>query len=283
MKKFFESKQNRVVVAVAAAVIVLLTAVLVTVAVTRKRKTYEQAATEPQVETQTEAPTVAESESETATEPQTAESAPETSAKSTGTADKSSAKSDKGKSDKDKSDNSGNKDKKPVIYNLGEIRLEGRWGTTESIAPSELFDGEFLAKTGFNKQLRVSTIYQFDSKKNFSITYEILSSNDYVAAMREAYTAYFKEIYPEWTPEELEKRADQTAWYEFWDICEAVIGVRYDAAEVTGTYSNDETTITYQCDGGWSFSESYVIKDKTLTLTGSSEGNDGYPITLTRR
>lgn len=63
---------------------------------------------------------------------------------------------------------------------------------------------------------------------------------------------------------------------------EAVIGVRYDAAEVTGTYSNDETTITYQCDGGWSFSESYVIKDKTLTLTGSSEGNDGYPITLTR-
>ena len=53
MKKFFESKQNRVVVAVAAAVIVLLTAVLVTVAVTRKRKTYEQAATEPQVETQT--------------------------------------------------------------------------------------------------------------------------------------------------------------------------------------------------------------------------------------
>lgn len=281
MKKFFESKQNRVVVAVAAAVIVLLTAVLVTVAVTRKKKSYEQAATEPPVEVQTEAPTVAESESETVTEPSTAESAPETSAKST--TDKASTKSDKDNSSKDKSGDSGSKDKKPVIYNLGEIRLEGRWGTTESIAPSELFDGEFLAKTGFNKQLRVSTIYQFDSKKNFSITYEILSSNDYVAAMREAYTAYFKEIYPEWTPEELEKRADQTAWYEFWDICEAVIGVRYDAAEVTGTYSNDETTITYQCDGGWSFSESYVIKDKTLTLTGSSEGNDGYPITLTRR
>lgn len=280
MKKFFESKQNRVVVAVAAAVIVLLTAVLVTVAVTRKKKSYEQAATEPPVEIQTDAPTVAESESETVTEPSTAESAPETSAKST--TDKASTKSDKDNSSKDKSGDSGSKDKKPVIYNLGEIRLEGRWGTTESIAPSELFDGEFLAKTGFNKQLRVSTIYQFDSKKNFSITYEILSSNDYVAAMREAYTAYFKEIYPEWTPEELEKRADQTAWYEFWDICEAVIGVRYDAAEVTGTYSNDETTIYYQCDGV-SFSETYVIKDKTLKLTGSSEGNDGYPITLTRR
>lgn len=282
MKKFFESKQNRVVVAVVAAVIVLLTAVLVTVAVTRKRKTYEQAATEPQVETQTEAPTVAESESETATEPQTAESAPETSAKSTGTADKSSAKSDKGKSDKDKSDNSGNKDKKPVI-NLGSIQLEGRWGTTESIAPSELFDGDFLAKTGFNKTLSVSTTYQYNRDKTFSITYAINSSNDYVAAMREAYTAYFQEIYPEWTPEELEKRADQTAWQEFWVITNAVIGVTGDASEVTGTYTNDENTIHYQCDGGWSFSESYVIKDKTLTLTGSSEGNDGYPITLTRR
>ena len=281
MKKFFESKQNRVVVAVAAAVIVLLTAVLVTVAVTRKKKSYEQAATEPPVEIQTDAPTVAESESETVTEPSTAESAPETSAKST--TDKASTKSDKDNSSKDKSGDSGNKDKKPVIYNLGEIRLEGRWGTTESIAPSELFDGDFLAKTGFNKKLSVSTTYQFNSNKTFSITYEIHDSNDYVAAMREAYTTYFKEIYPEWTPEDLEKRADQTAWYEFWDICEAVIGVRYDAAEVTGTYSNDETTITYQCDGGWSFSESYVIKDKTLTLTGSSEGNDGYPITLTRR
>lgn len=281
MKKFFESKQNRVIVAVTAAVIVLLTAVLVTVAVTRKRKTYEQAATEPSVEIQTEAPTVAESESETVTEPQTAERAPETSEKGTDTSDKSSKKSDKGKSDKDKSDNSGSQDKKPVI-NLGSIRLEGRWGTTESIAPSELFNGDFLAKTGFNKQLRASTKYQFNSQKKFSITYEILSSNDYVAAMREAYTAYFKEIYPEWTPEELEKRADQTAWQEFWEITNAVIGVTGDAAEVTGTYSNDETTIYYQCDGGWSFSETYVIKDKTLTLTGSSEGNDGYPIKLTR-
>lgn len=278
MKKFFESKQNRVIVAVAAAVIVLLTVVLVTVAVTRKKKSYEQTATEPPVEVQTEAPTVAESESETVTEPSTAESESDTSAKST--TDKPSKKSDKDNSSKDKSGDSGSKDKKPVI-NLGSIRLEGRWGTTESIAPSELFDGDFLAKTGFNKKLSVSTAYQFNSNKTFSITYEIHDRNDYVAAMREAFIIYYQDEHPEWTPEERENRMDQTAWQEFWGICEAVIGVPYDAAEVTGTYSNDETTIYYQCDGV-SFSETYVIKDKTLKLTGSSEGNDGYPITLTR-
>lgn len=247
-------------------------------AVTRKKNSYEQTATEPPVEIQTDAPTVAESESETVTEPSTAESASDTSAKST--TDKSSTKSDKDNSSKDKSGDSGSKDKKPVI-NLGSIRLEGRWGTTESIAPSELFDGDFLAKTGFNKKLSVSTTYQFNSNKTFSITYEIHDRNDYVAAMREAFIIYYKDDHPEWTPETLENRMDQTAWQEFWGICEAVIGVPYDSAEVTGTYSNDETTIYYQCDGV-SFSETYVIKDKTLKLTGSSEGNDGYPITLTR-
>ncbi len=273
MKKFFERKQNRLIVAVAAAVIILLTAVLVTVAVTRKKKSYEQAVIEPPVETQTEAPTVTESDPETTTEPPTTERVPDTSAKSK--TDKPSTKSDK-----DKSSDSGSKDKKPVI-NLGSIQLEGRWGMTEYISPSELFDGDFLAKTGFNKKLSVSTTYQFNSKKTFSITYEIHDANGYVAAMREAYTVYFKEAYPEWTAEELEKRADQSAWTEFWQICEAVIGVSGDAAEVTGTYSNDETTIYYQCDGV-SFSETYVIKDKMLTLTGSSEGNDGYPIILSR-
>lgn len=278
VKKFFESKKNRMIAAIAAMIIVLLAVIIVTVSVTRKKKAYEPETTVPPVETLTQAPTVTESEADTTTAESTT---PEETEKGTSAEkDKTPKKSDNDKSDTDKSGGSGSKNNTPVI-NLGSILLEGRWSTAEYIAPSELFDSEFLAKTGFNQTLGVSTAYQFNSNKTFLITYEIHSRNDYVRAMREAYTVYFKEIYPEWTPEELEKRSDQTAWQEFWQICEAVIGVSSDSAGISGTYSNDENRIYYQCDGA-SFSETYVIKDKTLTLTGSSAGNEGYPIVLTR-
>lgn len=280
VKKFFESKKNRMIAAIAAMIIVLLAVIIVTVSVTRKKKAYEPETTVPPVETLTQAPTVTESEADTTTAESTTPEETEKGTSAEKDKDKTPKKSDNDKSDTDKSGGSGSKNNTPVI-NLGSILLEGRWSTAEYIAPSELFNSEFLAKTGFNQTLGVSTAYQFNSNKTFLITYEIHSKNDYVRAMREAYTVYFKEIYPEWTPEELEKRSDQTAWQEFWQICEAVIGVSSDSAGISGTYSNDENRIYYQCDGA-SFSETYVIKDKTLTLTGSSAGNEGYPIVLTR-
>lgn len=280
MKKFFENKRNRIIVAIAA-VVILLTVVIATVVVTRKKKAYEPNTTAPSVEVLTEEPTVteAESESQASTEPVPTEN---TDTQSESKTDKNE-KTQNSKSDnasKDKSENNGSNDKKPVI-NLGSIQLEGRWGMTEYISPSELLDADFIAETGFNKKLSVSTRYQFNSDKTFVITYTVNDENDYVAALREAFIIYYKDEHPEWTPETLENRMDQTAWQTFWEICDAVIGVSYDAAQVSGTYTNDATTIYYRCDGA-SFSETYVIKDKTLTLTGSSEGNEGYPITLTR-
>lgn len=281
MKRFFERKQNRVLVAVIVAALVLVVAVILTVTVTRKHKAYEPETTVPPMELLTDAPVAAETTAE-ATETESSETDVQTSSKkdeNTSVSESDAPKKDKNK-DKDKAGGSGSGNKSPVI-NLGSILLEGRWGMTEYISPSELFDADFLAETGFNKKLCVSTTYRFNKNKTFIITYEVGDENDYVAALREAYKIYYKDEHPEWTPETLDNRMDQDAWKTFWEICEEVIGVSYNAAQISGTYSNDDTTIYYQCDGV-AFSETYVIKDKTLTLTGSSEGNDGYPITLTR-
>lgn len=285
MKKFFESKQNKILVAVAAAVCILIVAVIVTVVITQKHKTYVPEPAVPPTETLTDAPTVFASEAES-TEPESTESDTQTSLTKETTASNSKSDApnkdknkDKDKS-KDKTGSSGSGNNTPVI-NLGSLLLEGRWGTAEYIEPSEVLEADFIARTGFRKQLCVCTEYQFNTNKTFSITYTVGSTSEYVNALREAYRIYLRDMYPEWTSELLESRAERSAWQIYWDICEAVIGVRDDQVGLSGKYSNDDTAIYYQCDG-LSFSETYVIKDNTLTLTGSSEGNEGYPIVLHR-
>lgn len=279
MENFFQSKRNRIIVAIVAAVLVLATAVIVTVVLTRKKNAELPEKITQSTEAQTEVQTTTEPQTEASTET----SAPETTETSTKPAAKKDTNStkpnSKGSSD-GKSDSSGNKNS-PVI-DFSPIRLVGRWGISETIQPSELFSAEFIEITGFNKALKVATTYQFNNNNTFTITYEVHWDSSYESALRDAYTIYFREIYPDWTDEEVEYRASQTASRQHWEICAAIIGIESDAGQIGGTYTCDDTTIYYKTSDGTSFSETYILQEKSLKLTGSSEGNEGYPITLSR-
>lgn len=279
MKKFFESKRNQMLVAIVAAVIVLVSAVIVTVILARKKNTEPEKIT-PSTEAQTEAQTTTELQTEVSTEPSSPETT-EASTKATETKKdtKSTKPGSKEPADK-KPDNSGNKNT-PVI-DLGKVRLQGRWGISETLQPSDLFSAEFIEATGFNKGIGISTAYQFNSNNTFTITYQVHWSNDYESALRDAYQIYFKEVYPEWTEAENHKRADQEATRMRWEISRAFIGIENDVGQISGTYSYDDTKIYYKASDGTTFNETYVLQEDSLKLTGSSEGNEGYPITLSR-
>lgn len=266
-------------VAVAAAVLVFATAIIITIVQVRKRNADLPENTMPSTEASTEAPTTTESQTEASTEPSSSETT-EASTKATERKDTNSTKTKSSNANEDKPSSSGNKNQ-PVI-DLSKIRLVGRWGISETVRPSDLFSAEFIEITGFNKDLGVSTAYQFNSNNTFTITYEVHWSSNYESALRDAYKIYFKEIYPEWTEEENHMRADQEATRMRWEISQALIGIDNDIGQISGTYSSDNTKIYYTASDGTTFNETYVLQEDSLKLTGSSMGNEGYPITLSR-
>ncbi len=284
MKKFFQNKRN-IALTASAAVLLIVVAIVIAVTVTAKhRAAYEPVEPESQTVSETDAPAISETEPETETEPMSA-SATEPSSKKTDTKKKNTNNQSKDK-EKDKDKGSSNKDPNTPVkitppWESPKDGLIGSWYTNESVAPSELLSEDFISITGFNTDMKVHTIYRFSTDNSFSIEYHVTNFDEYEDALYTAFATYFKATEPGLSPEEFEYKVDKSASYTVNELCQAVIGVWGDQGYIAGTYSYDDTTIRYQCQGE-SFSETYTLDGDTLKLTGSSLGNEGYPLTLKR-
>ncbi|MDO4154507.1 MAG: hypothetical protein Q4E21_06605 [Clostridia bacterium] len=272
------AKQKGVCGGIAAGVVVL--AVVLTVALTRN-----PAQEIPQIEPDTQAvATTQETTTAPITETETAETqSTETKPDSAPTTDKTTTKkAEKPKATTEKATTEPTKPSTTKNYAWQEA-LVGSWGITETIQPSELYDSEFLEISGFSTPLELYTGYRFYYNGNFKMTFSFANRKDFEEKLRNAYYIYFQTTNPALTQQELEYYAGRTSSYECNEFCITFLGGYGDSTTyITGTYTCDDRTIYYQTDSGEAFSETYQITDTALTLTGSSLGNEGYPVTLNK-
>lgn len=280
MKKFFQNKRNiAIVVSAAVVLIVAVAGIVVAVTAEKNQAAYEPIEADSLSVSQVETLSVSETETEPTTEPITE---PTTVKPVSNTAETAKKNTEDTNHDTGKS-SSGEGSKTPVIDLPKTGNLIGNWRANDSIAPSELLSDEFLSITGFNTDMQIAIIYRFSADKSFSIEYYIENYQGYADALRDAYAIYIKAINPDISPEDFEHDVGQSASYTMHELCQAAIGCEWGAnmSCIFGSYSYDSNTIWYQCDGT-SFSETYMLDGDTLKLTGSSFGNEGYPITLKR-
>lgn len=272
------AKQKGICGGIAAGVVVF--AVVLTVALTRN-PAQEISLIEP--DTQAVA-TTQETTTVPITQTQTAETqAPETEPESAPTNDKTTAKkAEKPKSTTEKATTAPTKPSTTKNYAWQEA-LVGSWSITEYIQPDELYDREFLEITGFSTPFQLHTRYRFHDNGNFTMTFSFANRETFERDLRDAYYIYFQTQNPDMSEQELDYYPSRTSSYECNEFCETFLGSFGDnTTYITGTYTCDDKTIYYQTDSGETFSETYQMTDTALTLTGSSLGNEGYPVTLNK-
>lgn len=266
------AKQKGVCGGIAAGVVVL--AVVLTVALTRN-----PAQEIPQIEPDTQAvATTQETTTAPITETETAETqSTEIKPDSAPTTDKTTTKkAEKPKATTEKATTEPSTAKEPTQKDA----LIGIWRTTEYIQPSELYGSEFLDISGFSTPLEISVSYSFQKGGSFKMTFSFANRDVFEDKLYDAYYIYCQTIDPTVSEEELDHRAGIASSLDCNQFSEAMIGSSVsNTTYIVGTYTLDDSNIYYKTDAE-SFSETYRLNDNTLTLTGSSLGNEGYPITL---
>lgn len=115
------------------------------------------------------------------------------------------------------------------------------------------------------------------------MTFSFANREDFEHDLRDAYYIYFQTKNPNMSEQECANYATRSSSYDCNNFCLDFLGGFGDnTTYIAGTYTCDDKTIYYQTDSGETFSETYRITDTALTLTGSSFGNEGYPITLSK-
>ncbi len=153
------------------------------------------------------------------------------------------------------------------------ISITGEWHCDRNIAP-QAFYGEYYNEeiTKTNVVLRVA--YIFGSDGTFTKTTEIVNLSEVrkefrslmVDGARQKFASQGKFL-----------TTDDVLYYEAYadDVLEDI------REEQSGTYNTENNRIYYNVNGT-DFFETYTVSENELTLTGSSQENSGYPITLTK-
>ena len=156
-------------------------------------------------------------------------------------------------------------------------QLAGTYSYTESISPqefySEVYDAD-ICKTN----IRVKTIYNFDANGNFSMRIRIENE----ATVRADIKAIVVKIVKASCEEEgvaFDENMQAIAENEADRAADELIDTL--ANSISGKYRIDGNKIIYTINGTEIY-ETFVLNGNTLTLTGSSEGNEGYPQTMTK-
>lgn len=156
--------------------------------------------------------------------------------------------------------------------------LEGTWGYAEYFDAKELH-GDFYNPEITKTNLKIASVYNFDGRRSFSFHTYVAEKEKILNEARRSIEAVYKPY--------LEDGTLTQNQYE--DKCAYAI-TDYDSffrsveQSFSGIYSvnNEINTITYTLSNGQTFSEYFTLNGNKLTMTGSSLGNEGYPITYTK-
>lgn len=154
-----------------------------------------------------------------------------------------------------------------------DISLEGAWIYDEKVTPqafySEFYDPE-ITKTS----VEMRTTYKFNSDGTFSIGVSIKNISEvrkeYRSLMVEAGRVNVESKGEFLTP-------DDVIYYE--DYADKVL--EEICTSQKGTYEVTNNRIFYTINGE-TYYETFTINGNELTLTGSSNSDEGYPITMTK-
>ena len=152
-------------------------------------------------------------------------------------------------------------------------QLAGAYTYTETMTPqefySEYYDAE-LCKTA----AQIKTTYKFDASGNFTIYTTIINES----AVRAEYIAVMiKAVKEECDAEGLVFDDEMKAYAE--DAADQVIDSLSEP--INAKYEIQGNKLVYTIDG-YSIYETFTLNGNKLVLTGSSIGNEGYPVTMTK-
>ena len=127
--------------------------------------------------------------------------------------------------------------------------------------------------------MKIVSGYTFENLDRFRCYTSVSNKSTILSEARKAIEAYYK---PSLDDGSIDKNTyDDYCQYAIVDYEDAIESVEFT---LSGTYSVNKAqdTVTYRVSGVEPFSEYFVVNGNKLTFTGSSLGNEGYPITFTK-
>lgn len=153
-------------------------------------------------------------------------------------------------------------------------QLAGTYAVVETLSPQEFY-GEYYDAEICKTTVKAKTIYKFDANGNFTtyITFE----NE--ATIRAEYKAIMvKEIKAQCEASEVPFDDDMKTYAE--ESADSIMDMITEPT--TAKYEIDGNKLVYTIDG-YEMYETFELDGNKLTLTGSSEGDMGYPHTLIKQ
>ena len=152
-------------------------------------------------------------------------------------------------------------------------QIAGTYVATETITPQEFY-GEYYDSEICKTTLKIKTYYEFGPTGNF-VTYTKIENE---SAIRAEYKAVMVKVAKESCEAEGVEFDDETRAYAE-EMADEVIDAITE--ETYATYEIQGNKFVYTIDG-YSINETFTLNGKNIVLTGSSIGNEGYPITLVK-
>ncbi len=151
--------------------------------------------------------------------------------------------------------------------------LTGEWVYNEIVSPKNFYT-DFYNPEITKTNIKMRTTYKFNSDGTFSIGVSIANISEvrveYKALMVAVGKASIESQGGILTP-------DDVLYYE--DYADKILKQICTAQE--GKYAVDGNKVVYTVNGN-SYYETFTLDGNKLTLTGSSNSSEGYPVTLTK-